>query len=196
MPWYRAQDLALSEPNVGILSLTRSPERENRYKWLARIVTDDLVLVGGLGVDASSPDKVRDRPTGVLYRSGAEVLVREKGFKRIEPAFEEWINARKMKDRRIDAWLAPRLMVIHAYKEVRGDPSTLNIGAVVRRSEIWLAASKSLPDEEVKRWADAFDQVKADGTYARILQKYDRMKVLPIEDDLRRHLDDPFIQVR
>jgi hypothetical protein len=87
-------------------------------------------------------------------------------------------------------------MVIHAYKEVRGDPTTLDIGAVVRTSEIWLAASKSLPDDEAKRWADAFEQVKADGTYARILQKYDRMKVLPIEDDLRRYTDDPFLQVR
>ena len=196
MPWHRAQDLALTQPNVGILSLTRSPERENRYTWLARIVTDDLVLVGGLGVDASSLDKVKDRPTGVLYRSGAEALLKEHGFTRIEPAFEEWANATKIKLQRIDAWVAPRLMVIHAYKEATGDPSTLNIGSVIRRSEIWLAASKCLPDEEVKRWAEAFEQVKADGTYARIAQKYDRIKVLPIEDDLRRHLDDPFTQVR
>ena len=196
MPWHKAQDLALTQPNIGVLSLTRSPERENRYKWLAKIVTDDLVLVGGPDVDASSLDKVKDRPTGVLYRSGAEALLKEQGFTSIEPAFEEWTNATKMKEERIDAWLAPRLMVIHAYKEVGGDPSTLNIGSVIRRSEIWLAASKSLPDEEVRHWAEAFEQIKADGTYARIMQKYNRIRVLPIEDDTRRHLEEPFIQVR
>ena len=75
MPWHKAQDLALTQPNIGVLSLTRSPERENRYKWLAKIVTDDLVLVGGPDVDASSLDKVKDRPTGVLSRSGAEALL-------------------------------------------------------------------------------------------------------------------------
>ena len=127
MPWARAQQIAMTEPNVGILSLTRSPEREDKYRWLAKIVTDDLVLVGGQGVDVSSLDKVKSRPTGVLLRSGAEALLREKGFTRVEPAPEEWLNAKKLKERRIDAWLAPRLMVIYAMQEVQGDLGTLYI---------------------------------------------------------------------
>ena len=43
MPWSRAQQIAMTEPNVGILSLTRSPEREDKYRWLVKIVSDDLV---------------------------------------------------------------------------------------------------------------------------------------------------------
>jgi polar amino acid transport system substrate-binding protein len=191
MPWARAQQIAMTEPNVGILSLTRSPEREDKYRWLAKVVTDDLVLVGGQGVDASSLDKVHDRPTGVLLRSGAEALLREKGFTRIEPAPEEWLNAKKMKERRIDAWLAPRLMVIYAMQEVQGDLATLNIGEIVRASDIYLAASKSLPDAEAAKWEAAFAAMQADGTYQRILQKYRRVKAAPIPDDARRLAKDP-----
>lgn len=191
MPWFRAQEIAMSEPNIGILALTRSPEREDRYRWLAKIVTDDLVLVGGQGVDVSTLDKARDRPTGVLLRSGAEALLREHGFTRIEPAPEEWLNAKKLKDRRIDAWLAPRLMVIHAMKEVRGDLATLNMGQIVRSSEIWLAGSKDLPDAEVARWAGAFEAVKADGTLERLLRKYRRLDVTPIPDERRHYSQDP-----
>src|SRR5882724_12858921 len=33
MPWFRAQEIAQREPNVGILALTRSPEREDKYLW-------------------------------------------------------------------------------------------------------------------------------------------------------------------
>jgi len=191
MPWARAQQIAMAEPNVGILSLTRSPEREDKYRWLAKIVSDDLVLVGGQGVDVSSIERVKDRPTGVLLRSGAAALLREKGFTRIEPAPEEWLNARKMKERRIDAWLAPRLMVIYATQEVQGDLSTLNIGAIVRPSDIYLAASKSLPEAEAAKWEAAFASMQADGTYERILQKYKRMKATPIPDDARRLATDP-----
>ena len=191
MPWARAQQIAMTEPNVGILSLTRSPEREDKYRWLAKIVSDDLVLVGGQGVDASSLDKVKDRPTGVLLRSGAEALLREKGFTRIEPAPEEWLNAKKMKERRIDAWLAPRLMVIYATQEVQGDLAMLNMGEIVRPSEIYLAASKSLPDVEAAKWEAAFAAMQADGTYQRILQKYRRVKATPIPDDARRLANDP-----
>ena len=186
MPWRAAQQIAMTEPDIGILALTRTPEREDKYRWLAKVVTDDLILVGGQGVDVSSLDKVKDRPIGVLLRSGAEALLKEKGFTRIEPAPEEWINARKLRGRRIDAWLAPRLMVIWAYKEVGGDPSTLNIGTIVRPSEIWLAGSKSLSDAEAKKWQLAFEEIRADGTYDRILAKYNQMKVMPVPDEMRR----------
>jgi len=191
MPWARAQQIAMTEPNIGILSLTRSPEREDKYRWLAKIVSDDLVLVGGQGVDASSLDKVKDRPTGVLLRSGAEALLRDKGFTRIEAAPEEWLNAKKMKERRIDAWLAPRLMVIYATQEVQGDLATLNIGEIVRGSDIYLAASKNLPDAEAAKWEKAFESMQADGSYQRIVQKYRRLKAEPIPDDRRRLANDP-----
>jgi polar amino acid transport system substrate-binding protein len=186
MPWPRAQELALTRPNIGILALTRSPEREAHYAWVFNVVTDDLVLVGGAGVDVSSLDRVRERPTGVLLRSGAEQLLREQGFTRILPAPEEWINAQRLRDRLIDAWLAPRLMVLHAVREVGGDVATLAIGAVVRRSEIWFAASRGLPEAEILRWRRGFDEVRADGTYDRILAHYTRLRPAPVPDAARR----------
>jgi polar amino acid transport system substrate-binding protein len=188
MDWAGAQQLALSQPDVGILSITRTPEREEHYQWCCRIVTDDLILVGGQGVDVSSLEKVRDRPVGVLYHSGAEALVRSLGFSRVRPEPEEWLNATDMKERRIDAWLAPRLMVIHAYKEVGADAATLNFGQIVRPSEIYLAFSKGTPEAEAARWAGALKAIRDDGTLDRILARYSRLKVEPIADDRRRFL--------
>jgi len=167
---------------MGILALTRSPEREERYAWVFNVVTDDLVLVGGAGVDAASLDRVRERPTGVLLRSGAEQLLRERGFTRIQPAFEEWVNAQHLKDRLLDAWLAPRLMVLHAWREVGGDVGTLNIGQVVRRSEIWFASSRDLPEAEITRWRQGFDEIRVDGTYDRLLARYTRLRPDPVPE--------------
>jgi len=186
MGWTRAQELTIIEPDTGILALTRSPEREPFYSWIVEIVLDDLVLVGGNGVDVSSLAAVRDRPTGVLRTSGAEALLRESKFSRIEPASEEWVNALKLRDRRIDAWLAPRLMVLFGWREIGGDASNLNIGQLVRRSPIYFAGSRDLPATEIQRWQDAFEQLKADGTYDRILAFYRRLKVEPIPEEMRR----------
>jgi polar amino acid transport system substrate-binding protein len=191
LPWGEAQRIARTQPNIGILALTRTPERENQYRWLARIVTDDLILVGGQGIDVSSLDKVKDRPVGVLGRSGAEALLRERGFTRIKPQPEEWMNARLMQQRRIDAWLAPRLMVIYAMREVGGNLAALNFGEIVRSSEIYLAASKDLPDAEVRKWEEAFQAVKADGSYQRIVDEYSRLKIVPIPDEMRRRFSQP-----
>lgn len=191
MPWGEAQRLAQTQPNIGILALTRTPEREAHYRWLARIVTDDLILVGGQGIDVASLDRVRDRPVGVLARSGAEALLRERGFSRIKAQPEEWMNARLMQQRRIDAWLAPRLMVIHAMREVGGNLAALNFGEIVRPSEIYLAASKDLPDAEAEKWAKALAAMQADGSYQRIVDEYGRLQIRPIPDELRRRFAQP-----
>jgi len=193
MPWARAQELAMRGPRVGILALTRSPERDAKYRWVQRILTDDLVLAGGTGVDVSDLERVRERPIGVLLRSGAEVLLRERGFRRIEPAAEEWINAQRLRERQIDAWLAPRLMVIHAYREVGGDVASLAIGQIIRSSEIWLAASPDVPEQEAEQWRAGFTAMQADGTWERIATRYRRLKVEPIPAERRRG-DEPLWQ--
>ena len=95
LPWAAAQRIAKTEPDIGILALTRTPEREKEYRWIAKILTDDLIVVGGQGIDVSALDKVRDRPTGVLAGSGAEALLKGRGFTRIQPQTEEWINAHR-----------------------------------------------------------------------------------------------------
>lgn len=192
MPWYRAQEIAQTEPDIGILALTRSPEREDKYRWLCEMLADDLVLVGSPGVDVSDLSKVRDRPVGVLQRSGAEALVRALAFTKVSPQPEEWMNAKRIKDRSIDAWLAPRAMIVHAVREVRGNLDVLQFGQVVRGSEIWFAASKNLPESEARKWQAAFDAMRADGSWAAIQRRYEHLAVDSVDDERRRILDEPF----
>ncbi|MFO1415149.1 MAG: transporter substrate-binding domain-containing protein [Burkholderiales bacterium] len=191
VPWVEAQRLALSGANVGILALTRTPERDAQYRWIAKIVTDDLVLVGRAGADVGTLDAARGRTTGVLRGSGAEVLLLSSGFTRIIPAAEEWVNAQRLRDGKIEAWLAPRLMVLHAYREVGGDPAKLAVSASVRPSEIWFAAGKGMPDAEAQKWQQAFAAMQADGTYARIMARYEKFDVRAVPDDLRRTMSGP-----
>lgn len=191
VPWAEAQRLASSQAPVGILALTRTPERESQYRWIAKLVADELLVAGRKGVDVASLDGLRDRPTGVLRGSGAEVLLRDKGFRKIAAAPEEWLNASRLRDGTIDAWIAPRMMMMHAWKEAGGDPRALVVGAPVRPSEIWFAASKGVPEDDVQRWQNAFDAMRADGSYARILDKYERLEVRPVPDDMRREMSGP-----
>jgi polar amino acid transport system substrate-binding protein len=192
MPWFRAQEIAQTEANVGILALTRSPEREDKYLWMVKVLSDDLVLVGAPGVDVSDLSKVKDRPVGVLSNSGAEALLRGLGLSKVSPQREEWMNAKRLKDRRIDAWLAPRSMVIHAVREVRGNLDVLQFGQVVRGSELYLAASKGLPEAEARKWQAAFAAMQADGTMAAIRRGFEQAQVDPVADELRRIREEPF----
>ena len=192
LPWFRAQEIAQTEPNIGILALTRSPEREDKYRWAVLLLKDDLVLVGAPGVDVSDLSKVKDRPVGVLLRSGAEALLRSQGASKVSPQSEEWMNAKRIKDRSIDAWVAPRSMVVHAVRETRGNLDVLQFGKVLRVSELYLAMSKSVPDAEVQKWQEAFKAMQADGTVAGIVRKNQNPRIDPIDDFKRRVQEEPF----
>lgn len=194
MPWFRAQEIAKSQKNIGILALTRSPERELQYQWAVKLISDDLVLAGAPGVDVSSLSRVKMQRVGVLHGSGAEALLRAQQFTRISPQPEEWLNAKRIKDRSIDAWVAPRTMVVYAMREVRGNLDTLQIGQIIRQSDIYLAMSKDVSESEVARWQKAFMAMQADGSFQKILRKYRSMSVDPIEDDKRRIQDNPFAE--
>lgn len=192
LPWFRAQEIARQGPRVGILALTRSPEREPQYRWMVELMTDDLVLVGSPGVDVSDLAHARDRPVGVLEFSGAEALVRSLGFAKVSPQREEWMNAKRMKDRRIDAWIAPRAMVVHAVREVRGNLDVLQFGQVVRPSRLYLATSPDFPQDEAAQWQAAWAAMQADGTAARIVREQLQAEVDPVEDHKRRIREEPF----
>ncbi|MBK6613594.1 transporter substrate-binding domain-containing protein [Ottowia sp.] len=192
MPWYVAQELARKGPRVGILALTRSPEREPHYNWMVEVLQDDLVLVGSPGVDVSDLARVKDRPVGVLASSGAEALVRSQGFTKVSPQREEWMNAKRMKDRSIDAWVAPRAMVTHAMREVRGNLDVLQFGQVIRVSRLYLATSPDLPPAESGRWQAAWAAMQADGTAAAIVRKQMHPRVDPVDDQKRRTREEPF----
>ncbi len=92
---------------------------------------------------------------------------------------------------RVRAWLAPRLMVIHAMREVGGNLAALNFGEIVRPSEIYLAASKELPDSEAEKWASVLAAMQAEGRYQRIVEEYSRLQITPIPDELRRRFAQP-----
>ncbi|NPT53760.1 hypothetical protein [Paraburkholderia elongata] len=170
----------------------------NRYHesvnrpWLLHLLDDDLVLVGAPGVDVGDLSKVRDRPVGVLDHSGAQALLASLGFTRIAAQREEWMNAKRIKDRTIDAWVAPRMMVVHAVREVRGNLDVLQFGQVIRRSELWLAASKSLPDAEAKRWQAAWAAMQADGTVERIIRADQNPAINPVDEEKRIIREEPF----
>jgi polar amino acid transport system substrate-binding protein len=186
MGWTVAQDLAQRQPNIGILALTRSPEREDRYRWLVKIVSDDLVVVGAAGIDVASLAALKDRPVGVLQSSGAEQWLREQGFVRIVPRAEEWLNALDLKERLIDAWVAPRLMILYAVRLVGGDVATLRFGEIIRRSDIYLAASKDVSDADAARWQAAFRAMQQDGSFDAIVARYRRPPVAPVAEPVLR----------
>jgi polar amino acid transport system substrate-binding protein len=174
VPWARAQVIAKTEPNIGILPLARVPEREADYTWLVEIHREPYVFFAlkDSKVDISTLEATRNLRIGTFAGSLSEVLLHQKGFKNFKSVATDAQNARMLKTGRIDAWVAP-LSFRSRYKEKGGlSAEDLRVGATLVTLHEYLAASKNLDAETIKKWREAFKAMKRDGSYATIMKKY------------------------
>ena len=174
IPWARAQNLAQSKSNIGILPLARVPEREFSYNWIAPILEDPYVFFAkkNTNFDISSIEAAKKLRIGTFRGSLAEVLLRKMGFDNFKSVDSDVQNVKMLKLDRIDIWVAP-LSFKNRYKErggLAGDE--LRVGASVILLKEYFAVSKTLDTKTVQKWKKAFEVMKQDGSYAMIMRKH------------------------
>ena len=174
LPWARAQKLVRDQKDSQIrfiLPLTRTPEREDHYIWVVEVMKDDLVFVTDKAKqpEIKNIDDAKNLRVGVLLGSPGEAELKQRGFTNIDASVNEDVNARKLNSSRIDAWLVARTVAPFSWKREALPPKDLEYGVVVRSNHLYLGAAKSTPPDVVARWRKAFDEMKADGTYMRLM---------------------------
>jgi polar amino acid transport system substrate-binding protein len=169
LPWARAQQVAEQLPEIGIFPLGRTPERENSYRWISLILSDDLVAVTRSNETIASLDECSARLSGAMSHSPALILAQQLGMRSVDAAKDEITNARKLMAGRIDCWFSARFYTIYAVREAGYMPASLRTVATLGHIDFYLAGSKSISDEEVQKWQDALSAIKASGLYEQLL---------------------------
>jgi polar amino acid transport system substrate-binding protein len=171
--WNRAQQMVRS-PQDGnprfIVPLTRTPEREKLYQWIAPLLLDDALIVTlkGARPPITSRKQLAGVRTGALLGSPLEALLRAEGLGIVDAGTDEETNARKLGSGHIGAWFVARMVAPHVFKSEGFDPARHDYGIVLRRNDLYLAASPGMPAAEIKKWKQAFSAIKKDGTWKRI----------------------------
>ena len=183
VPLPRQLDMIKRTPNV-IGMLGRVKAREKSYSWIVKLLDEHVVLLVAADskVDASSIDKVRKLRVGVIRGGPAELLANELGFAHIDGAPTAANNARKLAIGRIDVWLATWGVAAHGQKQAGLDPKRLRRVAQLQQFGLYLAGPVNFDPAEAAKWKRALAGMKLDGSYARILQKYNY--ALPAPDQL------------
>lgn len=182
MPWNRSYKIALSEPNVLIFTLARTARREQLFKWVAPIFPRKMYLyrlarrediqlqtledakhwrVGSNALaDASTQDLLR---LGFVLGKNLELITGK-----------DVQNLQKMQLGRIDLLPASELQMAAAAREA-GYPMTDFVPTVLLSGEgedYYFAFSRGTPDSRVAALRQAFEQLRANGTYAALVEKY------------------------
>ena len=175
-PFKRGLMMVQQDANTAFFNVSRTPERENSFKW-----------VGPLQREKDYFYEMKNAPTGiktledakkinsicVLNGSIHESILREKNFTNIFVNVSYIGCFQMLKMGRVD--LAPKAAgtIAKTIEKAGISPDQIQQTPVIlMESEGYIAFSKSIPDEIVQKWQNAFDQIKKSGRYQELIDQY------------------------
>lgn len=170
-PWRRALFLTASMPRTAIFPLTRSPDREQKFRWLARLHHENFVFTSlkTSPFDPRNPSQRSERKIAVLRGSSSTDFLKDLGYTRMVPANTAEEAVRFLQGGMADVIFGDRELLRTA---LNGNAEVVT-SETVRTSATWLGGSLDMGEAEVAMFQKAMRDVIADGSYARILKKYD-----------------------
>ncbi|MBA5688885.1 substrate-binding periplasmic protein [Rugamonas apoptosis] len=172
MPTRRQAELARRNADT-LTTLLYTESRQAEYTWLFKLLDDRIVLVANAdaGVDISSVEAARNLRIGVVLGGAAEYAANRLGFSNIQSVASVESNVRKLAIGRIDAWVVGYGTMLYAQSHFK-EHSAWKFGAVLGDYSIYFGGPRHMNPERVKIWRQAFESMRRDGNYARILRAY------------------------
>jgi ABC-type amino acid transport substrate-binding protein len=172
VPWRRALFLTASRARSAVFPLTRSPEREAQYRWLAPLYRENFVFISlkSAAFDSTNPALSKNARIAVLRGSLMVKFLHEQGYPNIVEASSVEEGGRFLGRGIVDA-LCGDVEILRATlgDRLRADH---NMSATIRETSTWLGGSLDFSGADALRFEEAMKAMIEDGSYARIVKKY------------------------
>jgi polar amino acid transport system substrate-binding protein len=173
VPWQRAIYLSTSQGRTALFPLTRSPEREHQYRWLARLYHEHFLFMSRAGshFDVRHPELGKERRIGVLRGSLMVKVLRDSGYTHVVEAASVNESLRFLRRGIVDAVFGDR-SIYRASLHGRAESDYL-MSEPMRTTTTWLGGSLDLSEADAELFQKAMKEMIEDGSYAQILKKYE-----------------------
>lgn len=175
-PWARAYDKALHEPNVLIFPLDRTPARETLFKWVGeiqRVASRLYKLRERNDIAVNSLEEAKQYSIGVVRNDAKQIYLQDRGFTRLVISANNHDNFQKLLNRQVQLVPMPENTARLLSNDAQMDFASLEEVYILNEQphRVYLAFSLSTPDEVVASAQRAFEQLKASGEVARMMDE-------------------------
>lgn len=180
LPWARAYETALQEPDVVLIAALKTPQREQELQWIGKVLEAKANLIAlkeRSDIKINHIDQAKEYVVASVRGYGAaKYLVRqglseERNLVLTSQQSQMW---RLLFSKRVDLVVANleigRFETQHIGLEPTLMHSTMQI--LELKSELQFATGLSTSDYTVKRLRDGLKDLKEDGSYQAILRKW------------------------
>lgn len=179
MPWRRAYQRGLDEPNVLVFTMSRTPEREALFKWVAPVFSTHVRLyrlTQRTDVQAPSLDAAKRYTIGTVRGYASEKLLIDQGFqpgKQLEQTSSEATSALMFLNGRFDLLCSNDVVLADVLR--RNGRTFAEVTPVLTlppQFDEYMAFSRSTDDRVVEALRAALVRLKQSGRYTAITAKY------------------------
>jgi polar amino acid transport system substrate-binding protein len=176
-PWARAYFMAQTEANVLILSMARTPEREQGFKWVGEIAPVQyrlFKLKSRQDIRIKSLDDVKKFQIGVVSQDIAHLYLLERKIPdsamQVTPSYSQAFK--KLVVGRVDLVPRSQFGLKQFCDEAPADCDKIDSAYTMdeMNSSLYMAFSKQTSDEIVNKTRKAYEQIRAEGTWAKIIE--------------------------
>lgn len=177
VPWVRAQQKILEAGNklVAIAPFTKIKERDNEYKWIVKLFDAQAKLVSyNRAVPIKNIEDAKNVTIGVVRGHIIVSILKENGLKNIDDSSKDAeVNALKLLNKRYNTIADGELICIYNWKLIGQDVKDLQFGPSIGDSlDVYLAGNVNFPAEVTKSINNAIEQMKKDGKFEEIYNKW------------------------
>ncbi|WP_430475140.1 substrate-binding periplasmic protein [Thalassospira lucentensis] len=175
LPWKRVMLRLEDEAEIGVFSMTRTPQREEMYAWVGPIVKARVGLYQ-LTERRSLVHSVQGlryvEAIGVQAGGAHEQALLEYGFENLEPIFNQSSGIQMLAVGRIDLLVSSDIELFEQLKKTELTLDDLELVYSFGRGDLYLAFSKQTSVSALTAWQAAYDHIVENGQFDMIMEKY------------------------
>ncbi|WP_260295809.1 substrate-binding periplasmic protein [Sedimenticola hydrogenitrophicus] len=166
MPWSRAYQLALKQPNTALYSTIRSKKRESLFHWVGPIGSSYSQLYARHDfqpVIRTLDDARRVESIGTYRDDADEQFLVERGFTNLYRHSEPEAIARNLMAGRVQLWVGGSLYAPLVMKQAGYPLDRLKPVLTLRKTSFYVAFSRDTPEVVVQLWQNTLDELIEEG---------------------------------
>ncbi len=170
-PWKRAYQAAQQTVYTGVFSTTRTPAREELFKWVGPIADNNYVLFTSSDRDIliSRIADAKNYTVGAYGGSVAVSIMEDAGIT-TELVPRDYLNVLKLERERIDLWISGSLYGPYLAKQ--NGVTQLKEVFTVRKTQMYIAFNKETPDSIIEALNTILESMRKEGFMERVYSRY------------------------
>jgi ABC-type amino acid transport substrate-binding protein len=179
LPWARGYNMLLKNRNTCLFATVRSEMRENKFKWVGPVAKSSVSLLAKKEsqITIGSIDDIKKYRVGVVISDIGEQLLVEAGIdlkdlRRLSGNDVIIRSIKQLGSNRIDIISYEEIAFMWTLKEMDLNRDDYEVVYNLSKNDLYYAFNLDTPDIIINELQNALNNLKKDGTYLEIIQKY------------------------